>query len=370
MIIGVDIRPLMNRQPSGVSTFLCHLLDNVFKIDRRNQYKLFYNSWHSVADRLPAWDYPNVTWQGFHWPNKLLTLSLALARRPLIDRLIGGCDLFIVPNICFLSLSPACKKLVVVHDLSPVFYPEFFKTKWRLAYWLAGGKKFFRSADALVAVSEHTRHDLITTGAGDARQINVVYPGLSAASASAAALPPAVPKRFILTLGTREPRKNLVSVIQAYEALRRQGEDIGLVIAGGSGWLNQQAHRLIAQSPVRADIAILGYVAPAVRDALYARAAVFVYPSFYEGFGFPPLEAMQARCPVITSFSSATAEVCGDGALLVDPYNVRQLAEAMAAILHDDRLAARLVNKGLDIIKQFDWSESARRLTEVFYRLA
>jgi glycosyltransferase involved in cell wall biosynthesis len=379
MIIGVDIRPLMTKEPSGVSGYLFHLLDNLFKLDRENQYKLFYNSFHNVREQLPQWSYPNVKFYGYRWPNKLLTASLIFFKRPYFDKLIGGCDLFIIPNLCFYSLTRKCKKLVVVHDLSFKFYRGFFKPKWRLAYWLAQAKENFFSADKILAVSQNTKRDLVKEYGLVPEKIEVIYPGVLSLEprAQSPELQLNLPSQFILTLGTREPRKNLIGVVKAFEKVKEglgaRDLGLGLVIAGGSGWLNTEVDQEIKQSRFKDKIKILGYVSEEEKLELYRRAEIFIYPSFYEGFGFPPLEAMSCGCPVITSLSSATSEICGQAALLVNPYNIEELVRAILELtvqslesrVQSPGFRAELIRRGYERIKEFSWEKTAQETLKI-----
>ncbi|MFA6534143.1 MAG: glycosyltransferase [Patescibacteria group bacterium] len=226
MIIGVDIRPLMEKEPSGVSQYLFNLLDNLFKIDRVNQYKLFYNSFRPVS--LPAWQYPNVRFYGFRWPNKLLNFSFRFFSRPWVDRLLGGVDVFWLPNLSFIALSPEVKKVATVHDLSFELYPEFLSGWRELWHWVINPRRFFRQADKLIAVSEATRRDLAAVYGTPGGRVELVYSGvrqLESQRVRELESQGGLPEKFILTLGTREPRKNLIGVIKAWEKVKLESGD-------------------------------------------------------------------------------------------------------------------------------------------------
>ena len=365
MIIGIDIRPLMDKEPSGVSLLLLNLLDNLFKVDRQNQYKLFYNSFHSVKDQLPKWDYPNVKFYGFRKPNKFLTASFLFFSRPYVDEMIGGCDLFIIPNLCFISLSKKCKQAVIVHDLSFELYREFFTNKWRLSYWLNKAKNTFLQADRLIVVSENTKTDLIKEYGVDSDKVVVINPGVDTLNLLVNSNLDEfnLPEKFILTLGTREPRKNLLGILQAYERLRNLGMQTGLVIAGGGGWLNKQVNNFIVHSKYRKDIKVLGYVEESVKNLLYQRADIFLYPSFYEGFGFPPLEAMKHKCPVISGANSSMTEICGECAVLADAYNINQLVAAIQQIESwSSEFKEQRLQEAHKHVSKFEWNKSVEGL--------
>jgi len=363
MVIGVDIRLLAKGNPSGVSWYLRRLLDHLVVVDEENHYVLFFNSWHQPPLFLKDWaSRPNVTVKIWRWPNKLLTAALLFARRPRLDRLIGGCDVFWSPNINFCSVSKQVKFVATIHDASFIRYPEFFTAKDRLRYRLINVARYVRRADRVVTISQSSRREIVRTFSYLADKIAMVYPGVEV---SAAAAPiNGLPDRFLLTLGTREPRKNLLGTIMAFEELRRRGPDIDLVIAGGQGWHNHEVTRHLGRSAVRNHIHIVGYVSEAQKHWLYQQAAAFVYPSWYEGFGFPPLEAMAANCPVVSSIAYGTAEISGPAALLVAPHRVDQLAEAVELALGPQR--ERLINQGRQRVADFSWSAAAAQMKKVF----
>jgi alpha-1,3-rhamnosyl/mannosyltransferase len=172
---------------------------------------------------------------------------------------------------------------------------------------------------------------------------------------------------YLLFVGNVEPRKNLRALVEAYGRMR-QATPLSprLAIAGGAGWKNQEIHQAAATSPVAADIRFLGHVSDADLPSLVSGALAFVYPSLYEGFGLPPLEAMACGTPVITSNRSSLPEVVGDAALVVDPDDRMELADAMARLVSDARLREHLRARGLERAQGFSWDETARRTIEVY----
>ncbi|OGF30743.1 hypothetical protein A3H09_01010 [Candidatus Falkowbacteria bacterium RIFCSPLOWO2_12_FULL_45_13] len=177
-----------------------------------------------------------------------------------------------------------------------------------------------------------------------------------------------LPKKFILYLGTIEPRKNVDGIMAAYNELRITSyelRDYKLVIAGGRGWKSRGIYKEWERSEFKNDIKFLGYIDPADKVYLYNLATVFVYPSFYEGFGLPPLEAMACGLPVVSSFTSSLPEVVGDASLMADPYNVNDLARALAEILTDNNLRNKLIGRGLERAKKFTWEKAAREYLKI-----
>jgi glycosyltransferase involved in cell wall biosynthesis len=181
-----------------------------------------------------------------------------------------------------------------------------------------------------------------------------------------------LPHKFILYLGNIEPRKNLGGLIRAYNHLRREQPDLSeykLVIAGATGWKIGDTFVELNNSPYKDDVIFLGYVDKNDKAALYNLATVFVYPSFYEGFGFPPLEAMACGLPVVTSNISSLPEIVGGAALTIDPYNVQALSQAMIQVLDNEGLRDELSIKGLERAKNFSWQKTAQQYLDLFNTL-
>ena len=179
-----------------------------------------------------------------------------------------------------------------------------------------------------------------------------------------------LPKRFLLFVGTIEPRKNLVRLVRAFERAAGRMGDTALVIAGPLGWRYRPILQAVQRSPARERILMPGRIAQEDLPALYSAAVAFVYPSYYEGFGLPPLEAMQCGCPVVTSNVSSLPEVVGDAALTVNPTSVEELATALERILQDDQLRLGLHERGLQRASQFSWERCAKETLTVYERVA
>ena len=159
MRIGIDIRCLTEKYYSGISEYTYNLLNELLKIDQQNQYFLFYNASRSVT--LPKFDYPNVEYKKYNYPNKIFNLSMTFLKYPAIDRLIGGVDVFLTPGFLFSHLSKKCRKILIIHDLSFEIYPDFFTFKKRLWHKLIRPKLLCQKADWLIAVSQNTKNDLV-----------------------------------------------------------------------------------------------------------------------------------------------------------------------------------------------------------------
>lgn len=380
MKIGVDIRALMDKQYSGVSEYSSILLRTLLRLDSDNEYRLFYNSFRDVSARIGHFEHPNLEIKRTRYPNKFFNYCLQKGFAwPKLDYLVGGADIFWSPHINFSRFSKDTKHVLTIHDISFLHYPEFFsyrKNFWHRALAL---KKLVNDCTAIVAVSENTRQDIIELLKVNPEKVHTIYSGVN----------PGVPlpgpeeernffrrhelkSRFILYLGTIEPRKNIAGLIYAYNRLRDENVnlvDLQLVLAGGSGWRNRLIYRAWEESPYRRDIKFLGYVSAREKELLYHRAEVFIYPSYYEGFGLPPLEAMARNLPVITSNVSSLPEVVGPAALAVNPYDINEIAKALELVVTDDKLKNRLIKAGQEQIHNFSWEKTAKQYLELFKSL-
>lgn len=362
MRIGIDIRHLTDPHPAGVGGYTKDLLDALFRLDPVNEYVLFATGSPRALKRLPHFDAPNVKVKCVPVPNKLVNFWVMLTGFPLFENV----DVWFFPNLNFIATKRPY--VVMAHDLSFKIFPEFFTRKSRLWHRLVRPRATYQGASAIVCPSTSTKQDLTELYKIDEHKIFVTP--LAATPASGTSIVPHLPHPFILSLGTLEPRKNHLSIIEAFEAYRRDHKDpISLVIAGGPGWKSRPVLRAIKRSPFAKEVHWTGYITPEQKADLYQRAAVLLFPSFYEGFGLPVLEAMAAGCPVITSNTSSIPELTQDAALLVDPFNVNDLTVALEHILSSKALRQELITKGIERAKEFSWEETARKTLAVLLQL-
>lgn len=374
MTVGVDLRVLAKGTRSGVEEYLLNLLPHVLAIGKSDgvSFKLFYNAWQKVA-----LDYPwlaDAQLFKFSLPNRFVFDPLVkILGRPRLDRMIGGVDFFLSPHFLLGPVSASCRQTVVFHDLSFEYFPEFFSWPKRFWHWSVAARQRAAEADKIIAVSNSTKNDLVDLYGVASEKVKVIYSGVGEEFKKAAGDEIQVkqryrlPEKFILYFGTLEPRKNLVGLIRAYEIFRQEAklaEKYSLVIAGRPGWLFREILRAAQRSPFGREIIFTGFVEPADKVYLYNLASLFVFPSFFEGFGFPPLEAMACGLPTITSFTSSFPEVVGEAALMVDPYNFEEIAWAMGEILRDERLRNDYIAAGLEQAKKFSWDRCARETLE------
>ncbi len=377
MKIGVDIRVLMDEYYSGVSQYTANLLTAILAADKKNNYKLFYNSWDNFDKRLSIWRRDNASVIGSHIPNKIFNyLCQSVLSYPKIDKILGNVDIFWAPHFNFSSLGAKTKKILTVHDLSFLRYPEFFSFRKNCWHKALRVKNILRAADKIIAVSENTKNDIIELVGIAPEKIKVIYSGNNAIKkivdierADKFLQSHNISGRLILYLGTIEPRKNIIGLIAAYEALRTKNpelNDVKLLLVGAKGWKNNQTYSKWKKSPYKKDIIFLGYINEEERDILYAKSSVFAYPSFYEGFGFPPLEAMTYGLPVVCSNVSSLPEVVGAAAITVNPYESGEISDALRLVLTDQPLRELLIRRGYEQASKFTWERTASEYLDIF----
>ena len=380
IIIGIDIRVLGNSIKSGIEEYTENLIPHLIREGRDVQFKLFYSS---SKNKLP--DYPwlkekNVELYKFNYSNNILFTSSRFLDRPFIDRMVRGADVFFFPHFFISSLSTSCKRVTTFHDLSYVHFPEhltFRKKLWHNLQMLPEWQAKF--SDKIIAVSESTKSDLVNFYKIDPARIEVIYSGTELRlnlnqerfNLKEFKAQKNLSDRFILFLGKLEPRKNIVSIIKAFNNLKTNSKynDVGLVIAGAKGWKCDELFSLLRLNlKDNNPIIFTGQVSDEERFLYYRAADVFVYPSFFEGFGFPPLEAMSCGTPVITSRNSSLPEVVGDAAIMIDPYDVGELELWITKILDDKDLSDLIAKRGIEQVSKFNWRGAAIKTLEVLIK--
>jgi len=266
------------------------------------------------------------------------------------------------------------KVVVTVHDLSFLHHPEWFK-RGRAAYYRAAIQPTVTLADLLLADSEATAQDLMSLLGVPNEKIVVTPLGVDEEFAPSPAEHIArvrrtytLPDRFFLYLGTIEPRKNLPRVIEAFESIA-DACDLDLVIAGREGWRAESTRLAYQRARARSRIRFPGFIPSEDMPAVLSAATVFVWPSLFEGFGLPPLEAMACGTPVITSSTSSLPEVVGDAAIQVVPEEVSQIAHAMQRLASDETERARLRTASLERARRFTWRRTAECTAKAYQRV-
>jgi glycosyltransferase involved in cell wall biosynthesis len=368
MKIAIDLRSLHTGKISGVENYIINAVEHLLRIDKENTYALFYNGFQ--RKKFDELRFMNSTFIEKRIPNKLLNLSLKFLQWPKFEQFIGEFDTLFLPNFNYFALSKKTPLAVTVHDLSPVLFPEYYSLKRRLWHWFIHIERVSKRANALFAVSEFTKHDLVERFRIDPNKIRVIYPGinhqlfhhqLKIEELRAIRNKYDLPGDFMLFLNTIEPRKNILRIIEAFEMLDKP---VTLIIGGKAGWKYGAIFERIRRSRRRRLIRYIGYIPEADKPAMIKLARLVVAPSLYEGFGFPALEGLAVGTLVLTSNITSLPEVVGDAALMVDPYSAVDIACGMRELLYNESLRTMLVERGLLRAKQFTWEKTAKQLLE------
>lgn len=307
-------------------------------------------------------------------PWRFLALLAHLTRLPQ-DRLVPGADLFHATD----HLLPRMRRVPTVftlHDLIFLKFPQHHKG-YNRAFLTLMMPRFLRAADHVIAVSEHTRRDAIAAYALPAEKITVIYEAADARYRPAenpAALSDfrrryRLPERYILHVSTIEPRKNQARLLEAYAALRAEFPEVGLVVVGRRGWLYDDFFARLTALGLEEQVVFPGFVPEADLPHFYQAAECFVYPSLYEGFGLPPLEALACGAPVVCSNAASLPEVVGEAGLLVPPGDTAALAAAIRRVLADPRVRADLAGRGPRQAARFSWERAAAETRAVYRRV-
>lgn len=373
MHICIDISPAAHRK-AGLGRYARELAERACRIDARNAYSLFYYQPSRGVSPASLSHLPARTVPLSAKPWRMSVLLAHYAHIPM-DRLLPGVDLFHGTD----HLLPPFRRIrsvFTVHDVIPQLLPEFHLplNRWYLTLMFP---RFLARADAVIAVSECTKRDTMRLYGIPEEKIRVIYEGVDARFRpvrDAAVLGRvrrrySLPEEYILYVGTIEPRKNLARLLKAYHALKQKGYGHKLVFVGAKGWLYQPVFDTMRALGLEGDVILPGYITDEDLPAVYADASLFVFPSLYEGFGLPPLEALACGVPTVVSDASSLPEVVGEAALKVPPTDTGALAAAMERVLSDAELAQRLAAAGPGRAALFTWEKAAEETVAVYGRV-
>ena len=372
MRIAIDYTAAV-QQGAGIGRYTRGLVAALARGDDDNRYTLF-----CAGSGPPPTQWPErfavhttgirASWLAIGWHRLHLPLYA--------DRLIGGCDIFHSPDFALPPLRRALG-VVTVHDLSFLRVPECADPKLR-SYLETVVPRSVKAARRVLADSKSTRNDLTDYLRVPPEKISVIPAGVAShflpiTDANVLATVQArysLPEQFILTVGTLEPRKNFARLISAYGRLRRQsGLRHELVIVGRPGWLYDDIFKRVNEEKLQGHVQFTGFVDDPDLPAVYSLASLFAFPSLYEGFGMPPLEAMACGVPVVCSNNSSLPEAVGSAALMVDAGDVEALADAMARILEDTALQAQLRTLGQEQAARYSWDSAAEGLLDAYQQV-
>ncbi len=356
----------------GNESYATNLVEALAEIDQKNQYTIYVTKREALERFKDRWPNFKVKSTLPHTPliRIPLTLSNELRRNP-VDLL----------HVQFTSPPVApCPVVVSIHDLSFEHLPLTFKRRSRMQLRMTV-RRSARQAAQVLTLSQYVRDDVIATYGIDPERVAVVplaapahfSPVRDEKELQRVRQKYGIDQNYILSVGSIQPRKNLPRLLEAYSLLRRSQPEVNLpelVLVGKCAWLYDETLRKIEQLGLSKQVTLTGYVPEADLPALYSGANCFIYPSYFEGFGLPPLEAMKCGAPVIVGNQTSLPEVVGDAAVLVDPFDVGDIAAVLARVISDSTLRFELRAKGLERAKAFDWRETARKTLAVYEKAA
>jgi len=373
MRIGIDYTSAI-RQRAGIGRYTRELVSALLALESPHQYVLFAATggikWQAASIEHRA---SSVQFRTLPMSDEWLARLWHRARLPIpVEAITGPLDVLYSPDFVLPPTRRSTRTLLTVHDLSFLRYPDAFVPKLR-RYLERIVPRSIARADLVLADSVATQADIVSLLGASPDKVQVLYSGVHprfrpqpepGEAGRLRARYGLDGRPYVLSVGTVQPRKNYVRLIRAFIQLKA---DAHLVIAGGRGWLYEEILAEAEKHPDR--VRLLGFVDEADLPALYRNATLFAFPSLYEGFGLPVLEAMACGLPVVCSDASSLPEVAGDAALLVDPLDTGALAEALARALEDADLRREMVARGLAQAACFTWERAARETLAVYQEI-
>jgi glycosyltransferase involved in cell wall biosynthesis len=366
MRVGIDAR-LVYYSQAGIGQYILHLVDGLAKVDKENEYVLL-QSRKDDTTILKQSNFRRVSlWTPSHHRLERYALNVELVRLGL--DVLHSPD-FIPPH------RPSCRSVITVHDLAFLLYPHFLTRE--SARYYGHIDQAVRWTDHIISVSESTKRDTIQHLGVAEDRITVVHEAANPVfrpmdrqeAREQIRYRHGIEAPYILFVSTIEPRKNVPTLLRAlWQLVECYKEDVRLVLAGGKGWLFEDAFSVVDELKLDRRVHFVGRVSSEDLLYLYNAAEMLAHPAFYEGFGLPPLEAMACGLPVIVSNVASLPEVVGDAGFLIDPHEVDELTVAMWRVLNDDGLRQEMRQKGLKQAGRFSWERAARE-TMAIYKLA
>ncbi len=370
--IAIDYTPAYE-QGGGIGRYVRELTAALAIEDPVTDYRLFVAG--SKRERLPHPPGPNFDWRTTILTPQWLARIWQRAQLPLpVEAFTGLVDLFHATDFVLPPTLPRSRSLLTVHDLSFIRVPDAASPSLR-RYLEAVVPRSVERADHVLADSQVTKDDLIEIYRTPPDKISVLYSAVDGRFGRVTdemALQEVLNRhnlkelKYVLSVGTVQPRKNYSGAIRALSKIRDQGIDLHYAVAGGRGWLEDEMYRSIRETAMEDRVHILGFVPDEDLPALYSGARALLAVSLYEGFGLPVLEAMACGTPVITSNLSSLPEVAGDAGILVDPLDTEAISDAIMRLLTDAALRQQLVAAGFEHVKRFSWASAASQLKSIY----
>lgn len=364
MRIGIDAR-LYRAERTGIGSYTAHLIQSFARLAAEDEFVLFTDA----PVPLPGVNFRNSV---IDVRKRILWTLCFLPFRLRSERV----DLFHGPANFEIPPAAPCRLVSTVHDLIPLHFPELVSRKFALLFRALMGRTL-KNSDKVITDSEFSRQDIlsrypvppekvvVTPLAPHPRFNNAGDPGADREICRKHGLE----RPYLLFVGVFEPRKNIPFLVEAFNIFRRDcgaGREFQLALAGGKGYRGEDIVRKVLRRGPEPSVRLLGYVPDDELPALYRQAELFVFPSRYEGFGLPPLEAMACGVPVITSNTTSLPEVVGDAGVMIDPYDTGELVASMKRLLSDESHCHRLRQAGLQRATHFTWEGAAKETLKVY----
>lgn len=389
MRIGIDCRTILNPQGgemAGIGHYTYYLVKSLLAADKKNQYVLLFDT-RIIETREFEQKNVEIKFFPFYQYKKFMPIIYA---QTLISAYLNKQKLDVYHNPAnFIPLGYRKSSVITVHDLAIFRHPDWFPGSQLNKAW---SKKVtvpssIKRAQKIIAVSQSTKRDIIKLFRVPANRIEVIYEGTEKIRDSRSEnlsrgtrgirdskKKYGIKDKFILYVGTLEPRKNVVGLVKAFDAWQEKNQKIGkdyqLIIAGGKGWKFGQVFKAITAAKFGERIRYIGYIPPDHKWELMQEATVFVFPSLYEGFGLPVLEAMSFGAPVITSKVSSIPEITGQAAALINPRSANQLTDVLTKVLASAKLRQKMSSLGKKQARKFSWAKTARETIKVYREVA
>ena len=364
------------RQPAGIGVYARNLVNAMLAEDKKNEYTLITSGRPTKEHTFPTAS--NVRGRSVFIPDRYLNILWYRWRVPLYANFFtGSADIYHGLDFVIPPLLGKARKVVTVHDLAFLQHPETAIPSLA-AYLNKVVPESVAKADVVAAISHTTKQALIEHYQTPAEKITVIPCGIAPyfkritdpILLEATRHKFGLNRPFVLSVGTLEPRKNHLGLIKAFYEVQQSKENSAiLAIAGGEGWLYEETLNTVKELKLEDKVRFLGRVSDLELILLYSLADVFAFPSFFEGFGIPPLEAMACGAPVITSNTSSLPEVTGDAAIHIDPHDTHALANAISLLLGDEQLRENLRQKGYVQAQKYTWSKSAHKTLSLYQKL-
>ena len=364
MRIGIDARKLHD---FGIGTYIRNLLHELAKIDRNTEYVLLTRPADMAVAASLGENFRAVADRSGHYSlGEQISIPLAARRERL--------DLLHAPHYVLPVLTPS-RSVVTIHDCIHLMFPEYLRHRLGYAFARAALYTAAHKSDRIFTVSEQSKRDILKFFDVPPEKI-VVTPN---AIDDRFSVPPSeehvvntreryqLSHSYLLYVGNIKPHKNLERLIEAFHLVRMQGRsELELIIIGDEISKLQSLRRAVHKYDIHRNVRFLGYVPDKTLAVLYRLASVFVFPSLYEGFGLPPLEAMASGTPVVTSNVSSLPEVVGDAAVLVDPYKAEAIADGILTVLQSAHIREDLRKRGFARVKEYSWARSVQRVRDIY----